>query len=73
MAPFRDRHLAAGFIIFMYLLVGALLVGFLAAAFSTSDVVGILAACVGGILGAALGLWRIHRTPEEERADENGP
>ncbi|MGV9457165.1 hypothetical protein [Streptomyces sp. NPDC003635] len=57
----------------MYLLVGAMLAGLLAAALSASDTGGILAACGGGLLGAALGLWRIHRTPEEERADENSP
>lgn len=73
MSPLRDRHLATGFIVVMFLLLGSLLVSLLVAGFSGSDVGVGVAAVVGGILGAALGVWRIHRTPEEERADDNTP
>ncbi|MEU9736399.1 hypothetical protein [Streptomyces sp. NPDC048002] len=70
MAPFRNLHLAAGFIVVMYALLGALLGGVVAAAFSAGGPVAGVAACAGGLLGAAVGLWRIHQTPQNERADE---
>ncbi|MFF7445690.1 MULTISPECIES: hypothetical protein [unclassified Streptomyces] len=73
MAPLRDRHLAMGFIVFMYVLLGSLLASLLVAGLSGSDTGAVVAAVVGGILGAALGVWRIHRTPAEERADDNTP
>ncbi|MER6678497.1 hypothetical protein [Streptomyces sp. NPDC000983] len=71
--PLRDRHLAAGFIVVMYLMVAALLAGITVSAFSDSGVAVGSAACAGGVLGAAAGVWRVHRTPEEERADEGTP
>lgn len=71
MPPMRNRYLAAGFIVFMYLLIGALLAGLLVAVFSGSEVGTGVAALVGGGLGAAFGVWRLHRTPEEERADDH--
>ncbi|MFD0023148.1 hypothetical protein [Streptomyces sp. NPDC058382] len=70
--PLRDRRLAAGFIVVMYLLVGATLAGLLVAGLSHSDVGGGVAALVGGVLGAAFAAWRIRRTPEDERADDGG-
>lgn len=70
--PLRNRHVAAGFIVFMYLLIGAMLAGLLVTVLSHSDVGGGVAALVGGALGAAFGVWRIRRTPEDERADDGG-
>ncbi|MGW6054316.1 hypothetical protein [Streptomyces sp. NPDC055189] len=70
--PLRDRHLAAGFIVFMYLLAGALLAGLLVTGISRSDLAGGAAALAGGALGAGFAVWRIRRTPEEEREDDNG-
>ncbi|MER7577328.1 hypothetical protein [Streptomyces sp. NPDC126514] len=72
MAPLRNRHLAAGFIVVMYLLIGALVVGALAAGLLQSEVGASVAAGVGAVLGAALGVWRIRCTPKEERADDGG-
>lgn len=69
--PLRDRRLAAGFIVVMYLLLGGLLASLAVAGFSGSDVGVGVAAGVGGLLGAVFGAWRIHRTPEGERADDN--
>ena len=71
--PLRDRRLAAGFIVVMYLLLGALLAGLAVAGFSGSDMGVGVAAGVGAVLGAVFGGWRIHRTPESERADDNTP
>lgn len=71
MPPLRNRYLAAGFVVFMYLLIGALLSGLLVGGFSGSDVGAVVAALVGGALGAAFGVWRLHRTPEDERADDH--
>lgn len=50
--PLRDRHLAAGFIVVMYLLVGALLAGLLVTNLSRSGLGAGVAAVVGGALGA---------------------
>jgi uncharacterized membrane protein YeaQ/YmgE (transglycosylase-associated protein family) len=69
--PLRDRHLAAGFIVVMNLLIGALLAGLLATGLSRSDVGGVVAALVGGVGGAAFGVWRIRRIREDERAVDN--
>ncbi|MEW2163341.1 hypothetical protein AB0912_10110 [Streptomyces sp. NPDC007084] len=69
--PLRDRYLAAGFIVVMYLLIGALLAGLLGAGFAGSGVWAVAAAVVGGALGAVCGVWRVRRTPEDERADEH--
>ncbi|MES5823257.1 hypothetical protein [Streptomyces sp. RG80] len=71
--PLRDRRLAAGFIVVMYLLLGALLAGLAVAGFSGSDAGVGVAAGAGAVLGAVFGGWRIHRTPEGERADDNTP
>ncbi|WP_329343067.1 hypothetical protein OG866_42135 [Streptomyces sp. NBC_00663] len=62
--PLRDRHLAAGFIILMYLLLGALAAALIVAGFSGSDVMAGVAAVVGGASGAAFGVRRIRRAPE---------
>ncbi|MEU6763817.1 hypothetical protein ABZ916_14995 [Streptomyces sp. NPDC046853] len=70
--PLRDRYLAAGFIVVMYLMAGALVAGLLVVGFSRSDLWGGVAALVGGALGAGFAAWRIRRTPEEEREDDNG-
>lgn len=70
--PLRDRRLATGFIVVMYLLVGATLAGLLAAGFVHSDVGGGVTALVGAGLGVAFASWRIRRTPESERADDGG-
>lgn len=70
--PLRDRRLAAGFIVLMYLLIGALLAGLFFAGLSRGDLGGGVAALVGAVLGAAFGVWRIRRTPEDERADDGG-
>lgn len=72
MSPLRDRHLAAGFIVVMYVLLGVLAACLVAAGFAGSDTVAGVAAVVGGLLGGALGVWRIRRTPEDERADDSG-
>ncbi|MFF7311595.1 hypothetical protein [Streptomyces sp. NPDC008137] len=71
MTPLRNRYLAACFIVVMYLLVGALLVGLLAAALSLSGVWSGAAALMGGALGAGFGVWRLRRKPEDERADDH--
>ncbi|MFJ5998749.1 hypothetical protein [Streptomyces sp. NPDC092370] len=71
MTPLRNRYLAACFIVVMYLLVGALLVGLLAAALSPSGMWSGAAALTGGALGAGFGVWRLRRTPEDERADDH--
>ncbi|MFI0718283.1 hypothetical protein [Streptomyces sp. NPDC021224] len=65
--PLRDRRLAAGFIVFMYAFVAALMTSLLAAALTRSDVLLGIALGAGVILGAAFGAWRIHRTPEDQR------
>lgn len=70
--PLRDRRLAAGFIVVMYTLVGATVAGLLAAVLSHNSAAEVVAGLLGGALGAALALWRIRRTPEEERADDGG-
>ncbi|NUO42121.1 MAG: hypothetical protein HOV82_08780 [Streptomyces sp.] len=62
--PFRDRHLAAGFIVLMYLLLGALAAALIVAGFSGSDVMAGVAAVVGGVSGAAFGVRRIRRAEE---------
>ncbi|MFE6331724.1 hypothetical protein ACFVP3_33130 [Streptomyces sp. NPDC057806] len=72
MAPLRNRHLAAGFIVVMYALIGGLVAGALAAGVLQSEVGANAGAVVGAVLGAAIGVWRIRRTPEEERADDGG-
>lgn len=64
--PLRDRHVAAAFIVVMYLLVGALLAGLLVTGLTRSDAGGIVAALVGGALGAVWGVWRIRRAREDE-------
>lgn len=71
MTPLRNRYLAACFIVFMYLLVGALLAGLLAAALSPSGVWAGAAALMGGALGAGFGVWRLRRTPKNERAHDH--
>ncbi|MEU5205365.1 hypothetical protein AB0H44_20990 [Streptomyces pseudogriseolus] len=71
MTPLRNRHLAACFIAVMYLLIGALLVGLLAAAISPSGVWAGAAALMGGALGVGFGAWRLRQTPEDERADDH--
>lgn len=68
--PLKNRYLAAGFIVLMYLLIGALLAGLLAAGLADSDVWAGGAALVGGAIGAAFGVWRLRRTPKNERADD---
>ncbi|MFD5143015.1 hypothetical protein [Streptomyces sp. NPDC058401] len=68
----RNRRLAAGFIIVMYVMLGALLTGLLVAGFSDGNVGKGVAVVVGGALGAAFGVWRIRRTPENEREDDGG-
>jgi len=73
MPPLRDRHLAAGFIVIMYALLGVLAACLIVAGFSGSDTVAGVAAAMGGALGGVLAVWRIRRTPEEERADDNSP
>ncbi|MEV8321226.1 hypothetical protein AB0Q95_44470 [Streptomyces sp. NPDC059900] len=70
--PLRDRHLAAGFIVVMYVLVGAMVGGVFGAGFARSELWGGVAALVGGALGAGFAVWRIRRTPEEEREDDSG-
>ncbi|MEV7141851.1 hypothetical protein [Streptomyces tauricus] len=69
--PLRNRYLAAGFIVVMYSLIGAFLGGLLGTGLSGSAVWAGVAAFVGGALGAAFGVWRIRRTPEEEGLDDN--
>jgi positive regulator of sigma E activity len=64
--------MAAGFIVVMYVLIGAMVTGLLAAGLLQSEVGASVAAVVGAALGAAFGVWRIRRTPEEERADDGG-
>ncbi|MGW7262311.1 hypothetical protein [Streptomyces sp. NPDC054842] len=71
MTPLRNRYLAAGFIVVMYLMVGALLAGLLVAALSAGDVWTRAAALIGGALGVGFGVWRLIRTPEDERADDD--
>lgn len=71
MTPLRNRHLAACFIAVMYLLIGALLAGLLAAAISPSGVWAGAAALMGGALGVGFGAWRLRQTPEDERADDH--
>ncbi|MFF8478642.1 hypothetical protein [Streptomyces sp. NPDC015414] len=71
MPPLRNRNLAAGFIVVMYLLIGALLAGLLVAGLSGNDVWAGVAALVGGVLGAVFGLWCLRRTPEDERAGDD--
>ncbi|MFI8209425.1 hypothetical protein [Streptomyces werraensis] len=71
MTPLRNRHLAACFIAVMYLLIGALLAGLLAAALSPSGVWVGAAALMGGALGVGFGAWRLRQTPEDERADDH--
>ncbi|MGW5399397.1 hypothetical protein [Streptomyces sp. NPDC003952] len=69
----RNRRLAAGFVIVMYVMLGALPAGLLGAGFSDGSNVGQgVAVAVGGALGAAFGAWRIRRTPESEREDDGG-
>ncbi|MGW3356944.1 hypothetical protein ACWDFL_16210 [Streptomyces bungoensis] len=70
--PLRNRHVAAVFILVMYSLLGALLAALIAAGLSRIDVRGSVAVVVGGALGAVFGVWRIRRTPKDERADESG-
>ena len=62
--PLRDRHLAAGFIVLMYLLLGALAAALIVAGFSGSDVMAGAAGVVGGVLGAGFGVRRIRRAQE---------
>ncbi|MFF5497568.1 hypothetical protein [Streptomyces aquilus] len=69
MPPLRDRHLAAGFIVVMYCLLGALAALLIVAAFSGRDTIAGAAGVAGGILGGVLGVRRIRRTPEEERGN----
>ncbi|WP_189594630.1 hypothetical protein [Streptomyces massasporeus] len=71
MTPLRNRYLAACFIVVMYLLVGALLVGLLATALSPSGMWSEAAVLMGGALGAGFGVWRLRRTSEDERADDH--
>lgn len=71
MTPLRNRHLAACFIAVMYLLIGALLAGLLAAALSPSGVWAGAAALMGGALGVGFDAWRLRQTPEDERADDH--
>jgi hypothetical protein len=56
----------------MYLMVGAFVAGLLGAGLLQSEVGALVASFVGGALGAAFGVWRIRRTPEDERADDGG-
>ncbi|MFJ9729420.1 hypothetical protein ACIRP3_42490 [Streptomyces sp. NPDC101209] len=69
--PLRNRHVAVVFIVVMYALMGALLSALSAAVLSPASAWGWAAAVVGGCFGAAFGMWRIRRTPEGERADED--
>ncbi|MFK0170522.1 hypothetical protein ACIQU5_17090 [Streptomyces sp. NPDC090306] len=69
MSPLRNRYLAAGFIVLMYLMIGALAAALLVAGLSGSDMWGVVAAVAGGALGAGFGVWRIRSTPEDERGD----
>ncbi|MFI9833902.1 hypothetical protein ACIHIX_40165 [Streptomyces sp. NPDC051913] len=62
--PLRDRHLAAGFIVLMYLMLGALAAALIVAGFSGSDVTAGVTAVVGGVSGAAFGVRRIRRAEE---------
>ncbi|SNX55854.1 hypothetical protein SAMN06272735_0285 [Streptomyces sp. TLI_55] len=70
-SPLRDRHLAAGFIVVMYSLLGALTACLVVAGFSGRDAIAGVAAVVGGTLGGVLGVRRIRRTPADERADDS--
>ncbi|MBD0738695.1 hypothetical protein [Streptomyces sp. CBMA29] len=65
--PLQDRRLAAGFVVFMYASVAALVTILLTAALTRSDILLGIALGAGAILGAAFGAWRIHSTPEDER------
>ncbi|MFH8469164.1 hypothetical protein [Streptomyces sp. NPDC017991] len=55
----------------MYLLIGALLAGLLGTGLSGSAVWAGAAAVAGGALGAVFGVWRLRRTPEDERLDDD--
>jgi hypothetical protein len=69
-SPLRDRYLAAGFIIVMYLLLGALLAALIVAGFSGDDVIAGVAAVAGGTLGALTGVWQIRRSGEAGHDDD---
>ncbi len=65
--PLRDRNLAMGFIVVMYVLMGAMVAGLLGVGVSHSEVGTGVAALAGGALGGAFAVWRIRRTSEGER------
>lgn len=71
MPPLRNRYLAAGFIVLMYLMIGSMVAGLVVAGLVGEDVWAAAAAAVGGALGAGLGVWRIRSTPEDERGDRS--